>query len=107
MAGYLNLPQSQLDYLSNTYVNPAIQGFNNEMNIFICENLAMGISNTNLTQLVADTMADVQRYGSTGSLYTALDALNAIQVTPEMAPFITQPRLDYLKSRIVAILSSL
>lgn len=107
MPGYLGLPQSTLDYLQNRYVSAAINAFNKEMNIFIDENLALGISNSNKTKLIADTMADVQRYGTTGSLYEVINALNEIVVTSEMAPYITRQRLDYLKSRCVSILSNL
>lgn len=103
----MNLPAPTLAYLIGKY-QKAVAGYQTEMQIFVAENLAMGISSApGKVKLIGDTMKDVQYYGSVGSLYECLDALNHIKITPDMAPFLTQPRLDYLKNRIVAILSSL
>lgn len=106
MAGYLNLPPSTLAYLVSKY-EKAVSGFQAEVKIFVAENLALGITNSGKVKLISDTLKDVNYYGSTGSLYQALEALNKVKVTPEMAPYLTEDRLNYLKNRLIAILSGL
>lgn len=113
MPGFLGLPQATIDYLTNRYVNPSIAGYQNEMKIFIAENLAMGISNakgpdgTNMTKIIGDVLKDVDYYGQKGSLYEAYDALERVNVQSYMAPFLTSARKSYLKNRLISILSSL
>lgn len=113
MPGYLGLPQSTIDYLTNRYVNPSIAGYQNEMKIFIAENLAMGISTakspdgTNMTKIIGDALKDVDYYGQKGSLYEAYDALEKVTLLPYMAPFLTASRKSYLKNRLISILSGL
>lgn len=106
MAGYLNLPPTTLAYLQAKY-QKAIAGYQSEVSIFVAENLALGITTSGKVKMIGDALRDVHYYGTVGSLYEALDALNRIKVTPEMAPYITDARLAYLRNRLVAILSGL
>lgn len=106
MAGFLGLPQQTLDYIG-TKVDKSISGYQSLMKEFVCENIAMGITSTRKTKLIADTLIDVQRYGEVGSLYECYKALESITLTPEMAPFLTEARLHYLKNRIVEVLATL
>jgi hypothetical protein len=71
------------------------------------ENIAMGITQTGKTKLIADTLAPVAMYGNAGSLWEAYNALNDIKITPEMAPYITQARIDWMRNELIQIISSL
>ena len=71
------------------------------------ENIAMGITQSGKTKLIADTLSPVVVYGSSGSLWEAYKMLNEIKVTPDMAPFITEARLAWMRNELITILSSL
>jgi hypothetical protein len=71
------------------------------------ENIAMGITASGKTKLIADTLAPVMVYGASGSLWEAYQALDQIKVTPQMAPFITQDRIQWMKNQLIQILGSL
>lgn len=74
---------------------------------FAAENIAMGITQANKTALIADALYQVAVYGSQGSLWQAYAALSAIQVTPEMAPFLTDNRIQWMKNKMITIISEL
>lgn len=71
------------------------------------ENIALGITASGKTKLIADTLAPVAMYGNAGSLWEAYNALNEIKVTPEMAPYITEARLEWMRNQLITIISSL
>lgn len=75
--------------------------------IVAAENVALGITQQNKTKLVADAMAPVMLYGQTGSLWQAYQALDDIVITPEMAPYITEARRQWMKNELIKIISSL
>lgn len=88
-------------------VNKAINAWRNLVVTVAAENIAMGITQQGKTKLIADTMAPIMLYGQTGSLWQAYDALNAIHITPEMAPYITEERREWMKNQIIEIISGL
>jgi hypothetical protein len=71
---------------------------------FSTENVLMGITQAGKTKLIADTLKDVFYYGQTGSLYECLAAIDAIVITPEMSPFLTEDRRAILRQRVLDVL---
>src|SRR5271157_241945 len=74
---------------------------------FAAENIAMGITQAGKTQLIANALQQVMVYGSTGSLWQAYAALSNVKVTPEMAPFLTEARIEYMRNVMIQIISNL
>lgn len=123
--GQLNLPDNtsaeQVQLILASYAQPppnaqqivqakiqnAINGFNAMLIQYAALNVLSGITQAGKTQLIADTLADVQRYGQSGSLYAAITALQAVQITPEMAPFLTADVITSLINQTLAVLASL
>ncbi len=74
---------------------------------FATENVCMGITQSGKTQLIAEALQQVNSYGSTGSLWLAYTALSNVQITPEMAPFLTQARLEYMRNSLIQTIAAL
>jgi len=94
--------------------NRCLQIANNARNAWInlvmtvaAENIAMGITQQGKTKMIADTLMPVMNYGNSGSLWEAYNALNAIHITPEMAPYITDARREWMKNQLIQIIASL
>ena len=88
-------------------VNKAIYGANEIIKQFATENIMMGITQAGKTKLIADSMSSVMYYCQTGSLYEVLTALNAITITQEMSPFLTEARkIEYI-AKFTALLQNL
>jgi hypothetical protein len=88
-------------------VNKSINGANEIIRQFATENILMGITQAGKTKLIADSMSSVMYYCQTGSLYEVLTALNTINITPEMSPFLTTARRDAYIVKFNALLASL
>lgn len=88
-------------------VNTAINSWRNLVVTVAAENVAMGITQSGKTQLIADTFEQVMFYGQTGSLYEAYIALGKIKPTPEMAPFVTDARITWMRNQIMLVIRSL
>jgi hypothetical protein len=88
-------------------VENAIAGWHNLVVTVAAENIALGITQRGKTKLIADTLMPIMVYGQSGSLWQAYEALNSIHVTPEMAPFITKERIEWIRNEIIKIMSSL
>lgn len=71
------------------------------------ENLALGITQSGKTQLIADACNQVMVYGSSGSLWLAYNELNNIKITPEMAPYLTEDRIQWMRNQLIQAISSL
>lgn len=71
------------------------------------ENVLMGITAAGKTKLIADTLSNVFLYGSTGSLYEVLNELERLEITEEMAPFITADRVAQFKEKVQAVIDNL
>ena len=74
---------------------------------FAAENIAMGITQAGKTALIANALQEVNAYGSVGSLWQAYEALSRVHVTPDMAPFITTDRIQWMKNQMVTAISNL
>lgn len=88
-------------------VNNAIAAWRNLVVTVAAENVAMGITQQGKTKMIADAMMPVMMYGQSGSLWEAYNALDAIVITPQMAPYITEERKLWMKNQIIQIISTL
>lgn len=102
----LSIPTPVFNKCFNT-VAAAIDAWRNLVMSIAAENIAMGITQQKKTKLIADTLMMVMLYGQTGSLWQAYQELDNIIITPEMAPFITEDRRQWMKNQLIAIISSL
>lgn len=100
-------PQVNLQALYQSKIQNAIDGFNTLMLQYVASNVIGGITQAGKTELIADALQDVQRYGQSGSLYAAITALKAVPLTPEMDPFLNQSVVDNLVSQTLQLLASL
>jgi hypothetical protein len=103
---YFPLTQPQFDECVNI-VETALQYWNVMMVTFAAENVAMGITQAGKTQLISDALEQVALYGSQGSLWLAYNALSQIQITPEMAPFLTAERVEWMQNQMITIIAML
>ena len=74
---------------------------------FAAENIAMGITQANKTALIGNALQQVNAYGSVGSLWQAYGALSQVVITPDMAPFLTEDRIQWMKNQLILAISSL
>lgn len=74
---------------------------------FAAENIAMGITQAGKTQLIGNALNQVAVYGAQGSLWLAFAELSNVKVTPEMAPFLTADRIEWMKNKMIQAISSL
>lgn len=88
-------------------VSTAINAWHALVITVAAENVALGITQQGKTKYIADIMMQVMNYGNTGSLWEAYNALSQIKVTPDMAPFITEARIEWMKNQLIQIISSL
>ena len=101
-----SITQPTMQYCAQKIIN-AQTAFNTLAIAFSAENLAMGITNSGKTKLIADALRDVLYYGTTGSLWECYNSLEQVVVTPEMAPFLTQARLNWLKNQLQQAIAGL
>jgi hypothetical protein len=73
---------------------------------FAAENLAMGITSEQAA-LIGNALNQVMTYGAEGSLWLAFNALSQVQVTPEMDPFLTADRIQWMKNKLIGVISQL
>lgn len=79
----------------------------NIVRVVAAENLALGITQSGKTQMIADACNQVMVYGSSGSLWLAYNELNNIQITPQMAPFLTEARVAWMRNQLIQAISAL
>lgn len=103
---FYNIPDPQYQRCEQI-VNNAINSWKALVVTVAAENIAMGITQQGKTKFIADTMMPVMLYGQTGSLWEAYHALDAIKITPEMAPYITEDRRNWMKNQLIQIISTL
>jgi hypothetical protein len=97
-----------LKYHIKGVVREAINFFDELMIDYAADNVALGITQAGKTKSVADYLSNVMRYGQSGSLYEVIneiDSLKAAGVPVDLAPFITDARLDQFKQSILDYLS--
>lgn len=73
---------------------------------FAAENLAMGISEEQ-GQLISSALNQVMTYGSEGSLKLAYSALSQVVITPQMAPFLTEERIQWMRNKMITVMAKL
>jgi hypothetical protein len=86
---------------------PSYQGFQHLQFCFVAENIAKGITNTTVGPSIALALQGVLLFGSAGALWEAIDALDDVIVTPEMEPYLTSARINWMKNQINQIITSL
>ena len=74
---------------------------------FAAENIAMGITQAGMTLAVSNALQQVNMYGSMGSLWQAYAALSDVVFTPEIAPFLTAARIQWMKNQMIQVISEL
>lgn len=74
---------------------------------FAAENIAMGITQAGKTLLISDALQTVNSYGCTGSLWQAYNALSQVKITPEMAPFLTEDRINWMRNQLIQAIGNL
>lgn len=102
--------------LVSPYANPTeivmakVQGYkkfsSNVMDEFIVENIVLGITQQGKTRLVGETMKDLTYWLERCSMNEALAEIENIKsrITPEMAPFITEARMNVFRDKILVFL---
>lgn len=102
----LNIPP-YLTAIGSSKIKQAQDSFNILILEFGGENVIAQITAAGKTKLIADTFKMVMYYGQTGSLWECYKAVEAIKVTPEMAPYITEERKQMFKNKLIEALSKL
>jgi hypothetical protein len=103
---FYNIPDPTYQRCLQIFDN-AFNAWHDLIRTIAAENIAMGITQQNKTKYIADILMPVMLYGQTGSLWEAYHALDAIKITPDMAPFITEDRRAWMKNQLIQIISSL
>ena len=88
-------------------VEMALNYWQQMMITFAAENIAMGITQAGKTLLISNALEQVALYGSQGSLWEAYAALSSVVVTPEMAPFLTTERIQWMQNQMITIIAML
>jgi len=73
---------------------------------FAAENLALGITEDQAKK-IGEALNQVMVYGYEGSLHLAYDALSQVVVTSDMAPFLTDDRIQWMRNKMIQVMSSL
>lgn len=103
---YFNISQQKYDMCMQIVLN-AQSAWGKMVQQFAAENIAMGITQAGKTRLIANALYEVSVYGSTGSLWLAYDALSKVKITPEMAPYLTEDRVQWMKNQMIQTIASL
>lgn len=81
--------------------------FNKLVAQFAGANVVQQITAQGKTELIGTAVRDIMYWGQTGSLWEAYKAVEKINITPEMAPFLTEEKKQEFKNKLIQILSSL
>lgn len=97
---------SAVDIVKLTILEPAKRFGESVIAKFVAENILMGITQSGKTEAVGVVLRDVNYWLATGSLYSAYNAISALQqnLDPSLAPFVTEERLNTYKNEIYAYL---
>jgi len=109
---FFNLPQPAMAQcyalaIAAAGTVPSYQGFQHLAFCFVAENIALGITNTNKGPIVAVALQGVMTFGQYGALWEAMDALSAVVPTEQMSPYLTQPRINWMKNQMQQIIAGL
>lgn len=102
----LNIPP-YLTAIGSAKVKQAQALFADIIASFAGENVIASITAAGKTKLISDAVRDVLYYGGQGSLFEAYIATEKIQITPEMAPYLTEARKQEFKNKIIEAISKL
>lgn len=103
---YAGIPQPTMQYCASK-IQAAQTAFQTLVIAIAAENVALGITSSGKTKLIADALQPVMYYGTTGSLWEAYNALQHVQVEPEMAPYLTQDKLNWMKNQLLKAIAGL
>lgn len=103
---YFPIPQAAFNECA-TIVQLALSYWQQMVIMFAAENIAMGITQAGKTQLISNALEEVLVYGSQGSLWEAYNALNGVIITPEMAPFLTADRIEWMRNQMITVIAML
>ena len=101
------VPQKEAKEIVKNKIISAKKAANLISEDFAIDNVLLGITQAGKTKLIADTLSNVFYYASTGSLYEAINALDAIVITEEMSPFLTEVKKDIFKQKFLNAINSL
>lgn len=93
------------DLIRHTVLRPAVEFGKSLTEQFTVENIAMGVTQAGKTSAVGALMKELSWWLSTGSLYEAyagIQAMISAGVDPSLSPFVTVPRLEAYKAKILA-----
>jgi hypothetical protein len=100
------IPQYLVDYGASK-VKAAQEAFAKLSQQIAGTNVIQQITAAGKTKLIADAVKDAAYYGNSGSLWECYRAVESIQITPEMAPFLTEEKKQQFKNKLIEIISSL
>jgi len=103
---FFPIPQQEYEECAEI-IQLAFNYWQQMMITFAAENIAMGITQANKTQLIADALQEVMTYGAAGSLWQAYNALSNVKITPEMAPFLTEARIEWMRNSMITVIAML
>jgi hypothetical protein len=101
------VPQKEMKDIVKNKIIAAKNAANLISEEFAVENVMLGITQAGKTKLIADALSSVFYYASTGSLYEAINALDAVVVTEGMWPFLTEEKKAAFRLKFVNAINSL
>lgn len=80
-------------------------------NVLVAEyagtNVVQQITAAGKTKIIGEALRDVMYWGQTGSLWECYHAVEQVEITPEMAPFLTEAIRQQFKNKLIEILGTL
>jgi len=92
--------------VNETIAKPVGDWIRDLLDDFLSENIAMGVTQAGKTALVGIALKDVSYWVSVKSLYEVMSAANAVNCTPDLAPFVTRARMNAFNARIINYLKT-
>lgn len=86
--------------IQETILEPAIEFLTSLMKRFASENVRMGITQAGKTGLIGNALKDVAFWIPSGSAYEFEKAIGDVEITEEMAPFLTEARVTALRNEV-------
>jgi hypothetical protein len=100
-------PLTQAQYNGSlALVQAAQNGWAGLVQGFAAENQALGITTTQM-QLIQSVLLPVNTYGQDGLLLLAFQTLGTITPTDDMAPFLTDARINYMQNQVIQLIATL
>jgi hypothetical protein len=96
------------DYLSaigQAKYSTCMDIFNQLLTEFGGNNIIAQITAAGKTKLISDAMSETVKYGLVGDLWEVYKQVSLIQITPDMAPYITEDRRQNFKNRLLELMA--